>query len=178
MSRMYRGSQTMLLCIDDSEALLEYEGRRFEQSGYFMLAVASAPRGLRLATEFSFGAILLDYHMPEINGHEFASEIKRLRPAGRVVRVSGSEIPEEIRQLVDAVVPKEKAARELLPTVRAAVSGVSRFMVALRLAPVTLSGRLSYLQPLSTALLCRASPRARWSRHRDPEESDPRSCRE
>jgi CheY-like chemotaxis protein len=72
---------------------------------------------LGLATEFSFDAILLDYHMPEMNGHESASEIKRLRPDRRVVRVSGSEIPEEIRQLVDAVVTRKKTARELLPTV-------------------------------------------------------------
>jgi signal transduction histidine kinase len=30
---------------------------------------------------------------------------------------SGSEIPEETRQLVDAVVPKAEARNELLPTV-------------------------------------------------------------
>jgi CheY-like chemotaxis protein len=80
-----------------------------------------------LATEFSFDAILLDYHMPEMNGHESASEIKRLRPDRRVVRVSGSEIPEEIRQLVDAVVHKEENCAGVVANGRAAVSGVSRF---------------------------------------------------
>jgi CheY-like chemotaxis protein len=89
-----------------------------------VVAVASAPHGLRLATEFRFDAILLDYHMPEMNGHEFASEIKRLRPDRRVVMVSGSEIPEESRQLVDAVIHKEEAARELLPTVARLCQGL------------------------------------------------------
>jgi CheY-like chemotaxis protein len=71
MSRMHRGSRKILPCIDDREAILEYERRLFEQSGYFVVAVASAPHGLRLATEFSFDAILLlDYHVPEMNGHE------------------------------------------------------------------------------------------------------------
>jgi len=124
MSRMYRGSQKMLLCIDDSEAILEYERRLFEQSGYVVVAVASAPHGLRLATEFSFDAILLDYHMPEMNGHEFACEIRRLRPNTRVVMVSGSEIPEETRELVDAVVHKEEAMRELLPAVARVCQGL------------------------------------------------------
>jgi CheY-like chemotaxis protein len=60
----------MLPCIDDREAILEYERRLFEPSGYFVVAVASAPHGPGLATEFSFDAILLDYHLPEMNGHE------------------------------------------------------------------------------------------------------------
>jgi hypothetical protein len=32
MSRMYRGSQKMLLCIDDSEAILEYERRGYSSN--------------------------------------------------------------------------------------------------------------------------------------------------
>jgi CheY-like chemotaxis protein len=117
MSRMYQGTQKMLLCIDDSQAILDYERRIFEQSGYVVVTEASARRGLRLATSFSFDAVLLDYSMPEMNGHDLAYEIRRLRPETPVVMVSGSEIPEETRRLVDAVVPKDEAKRELLPTV-------------------------------------------------------------
>ena len=76
----------------------------------------SARRGLRLATLFSFDAVLLDYHMPEMNGHQVAYEMRRLRPDTPVVMFSG-EIPEETRQLVDAVVPKTEVPNGLLPTV-------------------------------------------------------------
>jgi DNA-binding response OmpR family regulator len=76
----------------------------------------SARRGLRLATLFSFDAVLLDYHIPEMNGHQVAYEMRRLRPDTPVVMFSG-EIPEETRQLVDAVVPKTEVPNELLPTV-------------------------------------------------------------
>ena len=117
MSRMYQGTQKMLLCIDDSQAILDYEKRMFEQSGYVVVTEASARRGLRLAASFSFDVVLLDYNMPEMNGHELAYEIRRLRPETPVVMVSGSEIPEETRRLVDAVVPKDEANRELLRTV-------------------------------------------------------------
>lgn len=107
----------MLLCIDDSEAVLDYERRILERSGYLVVTEASARRGLRLATLFSFDAVLLDYNMPEMNGHQLASELRRLRPGTPVLMLSGSEIPEETRQLVDAVVPKSDAPSELLPTV-------------------------------------------------------------
>jgi|HubBroStandDraft_5_1064220.scaffolds.fasta_scaffold384617_2 CheY-like chemotaxis protein len=117
MSRSYRGIEKILLCIDDSQAILDYEKRILERSGYFVVTALSARRGLRLATSFSFDAVLLDYHMPEMNGHALACEIRRLRPETPVVMVSGSEIPEETRRLVDAVVSKDEAARELLPTV-------------------------------------------------------------
>ena len=107
----------MLLCIDDSQAILDYERRILERSGYIVVTEASARRGLSLATIFSFDAVLLDYHMPEMNGHQVAYEMRRLRPDTPVVMFSGSEIPEETRQLVDAVVPKAEAPNTLLPTV-------------------------------------------------------------
>jgi len=117
MSREYRGPQKMLLCIDDSQAILDYERRIFEQSGYVVVTEASARQGLRLATSLGFDVVLLDYRMPEMNGHDLASEIRRLRPNTPVVMVSGSDIPEETRRLVDAVVPKDDVNRELVPTV-------------------------------------------------------------
>lgn len=107
----------MLLCIDDSQAILDYERRMFERSGYTVVTAASALLGLSLATMGSFDAVLLDYHMPEMNGHQVAYELRRLRPDTPVVMFSGSPIPEETRQLVDAVVIKAEVPNELLPTV-------------------------------------------------------------
>ena len=107
----------MLLCIDDSPAVLELERRIFEQSGYIVVTANSARRGLRLATICIFDAVLLDYNMPEMSGHDVAYELRRLRPETHVVMFSGGDIPEETRQLVDAVVPKTEAQRELLPTI-------------------------------------------------------------
>jgi CheY-like chemotaxis protein len=117
VSQEYRSAQKMLLCIDDSPSILEYERRLFEHSGYIVVTVESARRGLRLATLYSFDAVLVDYWMPEMSGQEFAHEIRRLRPETPIVMCSSSEIPEETRKLVDAFVSKDVAHRELLPTV-------------------------------------------------------------
>jgi CheY-like chemotaxis protein len=108
----------MLLCVDDSQGVLEYEKALFERSGYIVVTTASAREGLRLVMMSNFDAVLLDYHMPEMNGHQLAAEIRRIRPETPVVMFSGEEmIPEETRKLVDAVVTKNEAIRELLPTV-------------------------------------------------------------
>lgn len=117
MSQQYLGSQRMLLCIDDSPAILELEKRVFEESGFLVVTAASARRGLKLAILYAFDAVLLDYQMPEMSGHDLAYEIRRLRPETPVVMFSGGDIPEATRKLVDAVVPKTDAHRELVPTV-------------------------------------------------------------
>ena len=117
MARAYREPEKKLLCIDDSQAILEYEKSLFERYGFSVVTAVSARQGLRLATTSSFDAVLLDYHMPDMNGHQVALEIKRARPETRLVVFSGSEIPEETHRLVDAVVPKTEAIRDLLPTV-------------------------------------------------------------
>jgi two-component system response regulator PfeR len=117
MTRVSSAPGKMLLCVDDSPAILEYERSLFEKLGYVVVTADSAGQGLRLATMSRFDAVLLDYGRPEINGHELAAEIKRRRPETLVVMFSGSEIPEETRQLVDAVVPKTEALAQLAPRV-------------------------------------------------------------
>ena len=117
MSRAYRGPERILLCIDDSQAILEYERSLFEKSGYIVVTATTAQQGLRFATMFRFDAVLLDYRMLGMNGHQLAFEMRHIRPETPVVMFSGSEIPEETRKLVDAVVPKTEAVEELLSTV-------------------------------------------------------------
>jgi CheY-like chemotaxis protein len=117
MSRAYLGPKKMLLCVDDSHGVLEYERTLFERSGYTVVTATSALEGLRLAALADFDVVLLDYQMPEMSGHQLAQEIKSRRPDVKVIIFSGSEIPQATHQLVDAVVSKDEATRQLLPTV-------------------------------------------------------------
>jgi CheY-like chemotaxis protein len=113
----YTPSKTTILCIDDDEAILRYEKALLEKSGYAVLAAASSQQGLRLATMCKCDAVLLDYEMPGMNGHEVAVEIKRVRPELKVILLSGSEVPTQALALVDAFVPKLEANQQLLPTI-------------------------------------------------------------
>jgi CheY-like chemotaxis protein len=117
MAQAYRGPRRVLLCVDDSSAILNYERALFEMSGYIVVTAESSREGLRLAKNHQFDAVLLDYSMPEMNGHQLALEIRRIRPETPVVTFSGSEIPEETHRLVDAVVQKSGTSGELLPAV-------------------------------------------------------------
>jgi len=117
MAHEYRGQGKMLLCIDDNQGILEYEKALFERLGFNVVTAGSARQGLQLATTSTFDAVLLDYQMPDMNGHQVAVEIRSTRPDTLVIIFSGSEIPEETQKLVDAVIPKNGEIRELLPVV-------------------------------------------------------------
>ncbi len=115
----------MLLCIDDNPAILEYERSLFENSGYIVITTTSPRQGLQLATMSRFDVVVLDYHMPEMSGHQVAREIRRTRPDTSLVMVSGSEIPQNTRTLIDAWVPKDAAIGELLAVVDSLFDGSS-----------------------------------------------------
>jgi len=117
VGQLYRAPQRTVLCIDDDAGVLRYEKALLERSGYNVLTAASPEQGLALAMMSRLDAVVLDYHMPGMNGHEVAAAIKRYRPEILIVMFSASEIPEETLKLTDAVVHKTDAITELLPTV-------------------------------------------------------------
>ena len=107
-----------ILCIDDDEGMLDYQRALLERRGYAVLAAASPRQGLQIATARGITAVIVDYHMPEMNGHEVAMEIKRLRPQIPIVMGSSDEeIPENVLKVVDAFVSKYEAPNKLLPVI-------------------------------------------------------------
>lgn len=117
MGQVDRGPKRTILCIDDDNSILRYERSLLERSGYNVLTTASAQQGLALAMKYQLDAVVLDYQMPEMSGHDVAAAIKRSRPEIRIVMFSASEIPEETLKFADAVVLKTDAIQALLPTV-------------------------------------------------------------
>lgn len=115
LSQAYRAPNRTILCIDDDEGILRYERALLERSGYAVLTASSAQRGLELATMRTCDAVLLDYRMPGMDGHRLAFEIKRTKPELTVIFVSGSDVPMQTLDLVDAFVPKLEASQQLLP---------------------------------------------------------------
>jgi len=107
-----------ILCIDDDDGMLGYQRALLERRGYQVLTAASARHGLQIAAVCAIAAVIVDYHMPEMNGHEVATEIKRLKPQVPIVMVSSDdEIPEHTLNVVDAFVSKNDAPSRLLPVI-------------------------------------------------------------
>jgi CheY-like chemotaxis protein len=111
-------SRKTILCIDDDDGVLSYHRALLERRGFEVLTAASARQGLQIAAACAVAAVILDYHMPEMNGHQVAIEIKRLRPQVPIVMVSSDEeVPEQALQTVDAFVSKNEASKRLLPVI-------------------------------------------------------------
>ena len=106
----------MILCIDDDDGVLGYQRALLERRGYTVLTATSPRQGLQIVAVCRIAAVIVDYHMPEMNGHEVALEVKRLRPQVPIIMVSSDdEIPEYVLNVVDAFVSKYEARSRLLP---------------------------------------------------------------
>jgi CheY-like chemotaxis protein len=128
-----------ILCIDDDDGVLSYHRALLERRGYEVLTAASARQGIQLAHVCSVAAVIVDYHMPEMNGHEVATKIKRIRPHVPIVMVSSDDaVPEQALHAVDAFVSKGEVARCLLSVLsRVCREGPSSFPATDRPSPKT-----------------------------------------
>jgi CheY-like chemotaxis protein len=108
----------VLLCIDDNPEVLECEKGFLETFGYKVLTAPSGSKGLELASLHSIDVVIVDYCMPEMNGHEFAVEMRRLRPRAPIIMLSAAmDIPEQALELVDAFIAKDHLSSQLLPVI-------------------------------------------------------------
>jgi len=62
--------------------------------------------------------VLLDYAMPEINGEQVATIMRRIKPGVRIVMLSGaSNIPKDVLGQVDAFIQKGEQPIVVLQTI-------------------------------------------------------------
>ena len=108
----------VLLCIDDDEDVLECEKSFLESFGYTVLTAPSGGKGLELAAMYPVDVEIIDYLMPEMNGQEFAIEMRRLRPRAPIILLTAAaNVPEHTLNLVDALIAKDRLASHLLPAI-------------------------------------------------------------
>jgi len=110
--------RSVVLCIDDDEDVLECEKSFLESVGYTVLTATSGGKGLELASRHSVDIVIVDYLMPEMNGHEVAMEMRRLKPRAPIIMLSAAiDVPEQALKLVDAFIAKDRLASQLLPMI-------------------------------------------------------------
>ena len=110
--------RAVILCVDDSPDVLECEQAFLEAFGYTVLAAPSGIKGLELASIHAVDVVLVDYCMPEMDGHQFAIEVKRLRPEAPIIMLSWAvDIPTNVLKQVDAFVGKDCLSTQLLSVI-------------------------------------------------------------
>lgn len=118
LARPMKPQSKILLCIDDNQDVLKCEQAFLESFGYTVLTAPNGGKGLELASIHSVDVVIVDYFMPEMNGHEVAIEMKRLRPQAPIIMLSGTvDVSEQALKLVDAFIAKDQVASQLSPTI-------------------------------------------------------------
>lgn len=108
----------VILCIDDNHDVLECEKAFLESFGFTVLTAPSAGQGLELAAAHSIDVVIVDYLMPEMDGHELAIKMKRVQPEAPIIMLSGEmDVPDEALKSVDIFIPKDRLTSHLLPAI-------------------------------------------------------------
>ncbi|HEY4900146.1 MAG TPA: response regulator [Terriglobales bacterium] len=96
-----------VLCVDDEKIGLRVRKIMLESRGYAVLTATNGPDGLRVFDENHVDLVLLDYFMPDLNGGEVASEMRRRRPDVPIVFLSAYfSLPPEALELANAFITK------------------------------------------------------------------------
>jgi CheY-like chemotaxis protein len=96
-----------VLCVDDEKIGLRVRKIMLESRGYRVLTANDGTEGLKVFDENHVDLVVLDYFMPELNGGEVATEMRRRRPGVPIVFLSAYfSLPPEALQVADAFITK------------------------------------------------------------------------
>ncbi len=92
----------MILCVDDEPLGLQVRKMLLEYHGYEVLTAQNGHEGLQVFAANPIAAVVLDYSMPGMTGDQVAAEMKRLKPAVKILLLSAYvDLPEEALKYVD-----------------------------------------------------------------------------
>jgi CheY-like chemotaxis protein len=108
----------VILCVDDEWNGLEGRRMLLEQRGYEVLVATSGEEALQVLASHPTDLVLLDYHMPKMNGDVLAQHIKDTQPDVPVAMLSAEEdLAESALESVDVFISKSEPPVSLLQIV-------------------------------------------------------------
>lgn len=114
-----RMNSPTILCIDDYETSLGGWCLYLQSVGYSVITAQTAQEGLQLFAVSPVDLVLLDYDLPDSNGHEAAATMKRIKPDVRILMFSGvPHVPESARLHVDGFLQKGQSPAVVLDKIR------------------------------------------------------------
>ena len=94
----------LILCVDDSSNVLEGRKMLLEENGFEVLTATNGREGLQAFVSHPVDLVLLDYHMPQMNGDVAAAHMKARKPDVPLVLLSADDsVPQSKLKTVDAL---------------------------------------------------------------------------
>lgn len=113
----------VILCVDDTANVLEGQKMLLEGNGYRVLIATNGEEAVQTFASHSVDLVLLDYHLPGMNGGVVAARMKDARPEIPVALLSSDEcLPPSDLEAVDWFIPKSEPIGSLLEKVDYLVS--------------------------------------------------------
>ena len=144
----------VILCVDDDWDWLKSRKLLLEERGYQVLAASNGVEALHFLTSVWVDLVLLDYHLPHMNGDMVAERMKAIQPEIPIVMLSADEeLPENALRWVDAFMSKDESPSSFLEIVEYLVDECSLISVpsgSSRLAAIGTTGRQRRSTPSPT----------------------------
>jgi len=108
----------LILCVDDTPSVLEGFTTLLEQNGYRVLTATNGKEAVQAFISHSVDLVLLDDHMPEMDGGMAAMRMKESKPEVPVVLWSADDwLPRRDREAVDCFMRKSEPIASFLEKV-------------------------------------------------------------
>lgn len=112
----------LILCVDGTR-WLEGHKKLLEENGYKVLTATNGTDALQAFLSHPVDLVLLDHHMPDMNGDMVATHMKDSKPDVPVALLFSDErLPTSDLEAVDCFIPKSGPIRRLLEKVDYLVS--------------------------------------------------------
>ena len=104
-----------ILCVDDRSSLLEGRQMLLEENGYKVLIATNGKDAVDAFASNPVDLVLIDCHMPQMDGGETAMQMKACKPDVPIALLSGDDwLPPCALEAVDAFISQAEPMRGLL----------------------------------------------------------------
>jgi CheY-like chemotaxis protein len=108
----------LILCVDDTSSVLEGRQMLLEENGYKVLTATSGKDAVHIFASNPVDLVLLDYHMPQMDGGVAAMHMRACKPDVPIALLSGDEsLPPRALEAVDAFISKSEPVTSFLEKV-------------------------------------------------------------
>jgi two-component system, CitB family, response regulator DctR len=109
------GPNPVILCVDDTPSFLEGYKMLLEENGYRVLTATEGKEALEVFQSCSIDLVLLDYHIPGMNGAAAALQMKELNADVPILLLSSDErLPQDDVAAADCFMLKSESIDDLL----------------------------------------------------------------